>query len=205
MIEQILKYLPLLGLLGLIWGIIQFYQKRFYIKSDLKREEKRSYFREVDIIINDIKNEYWKFFATISQTTLLLEKKINYSNEIIDLEEKETKSTGLELDYAQELDTTTEILENIEKEGYNEEEHKIILKELLKSAKKGQKILTSSLKEKKKNLDELKANQSELKSFLENKNLKLSDKTKQTSKSLQGFILDLNKISSIGIDDKNIP
>jgi hypothetical protein len=209
MIEQILNYLPIIGVLGLFWGIIQFYQKRSYVKSDLKREIKRSSYKEVDLILNDIKNEYWLLFAMISQNSLSYRKKDNYFDQQLDLtefdlNEQNTKFSERELIYSQEIKTSIKILENIEIEGFDEDKHKSIVKEQIKLTKKRQKELKSSLKDSLQKLENIKTRHNELSKFLDIQDQKISDKIKETSESLQNFILILNKISLVGIDEKYI-
>ena len=113
MIEQIIKYIPILGLLGFIWGIFQFYQKRSYINQDLKNKEKQSSFKEIEFALNNIKNEYWKLYALLTQTVLSVNKRFELSNNQINLEEQNIKP-----DF-NNIEKTKTILDNIEQNGYD--------------------------------------------------------------------------------------
>jgi hypothetical protein len=117
------------------------------------------------------------------------------------LEEQKTKLTNSELDFSEEEKTTQTILENIEKDGYDEKKYKPILKKQLKILKKNSKKRQKELIAANNNLDRRKSEFNELKTYVNSKDLILSDKIKEISKSLQNFILKINTISLIGIDE----
>jgi hypothetical protein len=195
MIEQILKLLPILGLFGLIWGIVQFYQKRTYIKKDLKIKEKQISFKEIELILNNIKNEYWKLYALLTQTVLSINKRFEFSNNQINLEDQ---TTGI---YISDIEKTKTILDNIEKEGYDKKKQKLILKEQLEISKKRENELIIAHNNSVKKLDKLQTEFNDLKSFVNSKDILLSEKIKEISKSLQTYILNLNSVSLIGIKE----
>lgn len=198
MFEQILKYLPILGLFGFIWGIVQFYQKRSYINKDKKNNEKQSSFKEIEFILNNIKNEYWKLYVVLTQTVLSINKRFEFSNNQIDLENQNTKF------YYNEVEKAKTILENIEKEGYDEKKHEEILKEQLEIAKERQNELIQTRNNSEKKLNKLKSEFNELKTYVNNKDILLLNKIKEISQSLQIYILNINKVSLIGIDENNL-
>lgn len=192
---EILKYISPIAIIGLIWGIFQFYQKRYYSKSDLKKEKTLNAYKEIEIKIAEIKNEYWKLFALLSQITLGLSQKIKDSKSKLKTIEKnyDFEQSKLELEKSQDL------LDKTENEGFEKEKHIPLLKEQLKLAKTRRKETKNRLKKLERELDTSKNEFKELNEFLEHKDQILDEKVKNSGTKLQELIFELDQISLVGI------
>ncbi len=194
---EIIKYISPVALLALIWTIFQFYQKRFHYKSDLTNEKTIDTYRKVEVKLSEIKNEYWKLFAIVSQTTLEMGNMIEKSKKEKEVVSK-IKERITNLSFNKELEKLHLILEKIKKSDYDEEKKIAIIKKQFKVAKKEKKELEIHLVKVKKELEYNEKIAFELTKFINKRNETIYKKVKESSAVLQKLILEINSIPLVG-------
>lgn len=210
MIIEILKYLSPAIILTLGYNIFQLFQKRKFEMNNFKRQETITSYKEFHSTINSIKNEYWKLFTSIGQTTILLKKKINKVNDTKIENRDSIKKIQLELSKFhsksnKEIKLTRKLLEMIEREGFDKDEHEKTMDEHLQKAHEREDIGKNLTEKNQEILKQLNIQSTILKSPLELGDNSLFKSTKDISKRLQSLILDLNNIPLIASNIKNKP
>ncbi|WP_111710112.1 hypothetical protein [Lutibacter citreus] len=75
-IPELLKYISPLAIFGIIWSIVQFYQKRNTEKKELRRKEKIAVFNNLHSILNSLKNVFLEHQYFINRSYRILDKKV---------------------------------------------------------------------------------------------------------------------------------
>lgn len=80
---EIIKYLSPVAILGLIWAIIQFYQKRRDDRRESVRKEKLIVYNAIHSVLRDIEFELIQFMSSSKIPMFNVEKEIKSGKEII--------------------------------------------------------------------------------------------------------------------------
>lgn len=63
-LDDLMSYLPFLGIVAFIWGMINFYQKRTFEKKDIQRKERLVVYTELQSLIDDLKSRVLKLLTS---------------------------------------------------------------------------------------------------------------------------------------------
>lgn len=81
---ELIKYLSPVAILGLIWAIFQFYQKRRYERRDLRRKEKLAVYSILSSILRGIEFEIFQFMSSSRIPLIKAVSKSEPINELMD-------------------------------------------------------------------------------------------------------------------------
>lgn len=160
-------------------------------------------FKKIGLKIAEIKNEYWKLFAQLSQNRMEITGNLDvYNNEESKLKE-EIDDIEQTIKLIDEEDVEN-LLNKIENEGFNKEMHLPLIENHLKIFRKVKEETNPKIKRVEEKLEILNKEKNEIFNLKEEKDKILSKKLKDTATNLQLLILELNKISLVGISDNGL-
>jgi len=95
--SELIKYLSPVALLGLIWAIIQFYQKRRYERRDLYRKEKLAVYSMISSILRDIEFEIFQFMSSSRIPLIKIGSRAESISELINKIEHQNEKTDSDI------------------------------------------------------------------------------------------------------------
>jgi len=209
-LTEILKYLSPVALLGLIWAVFQFFQKRRFEKEDFAQKENIDSYKILHSKVNHIKIEYFKLITLLQQATMFERsklktyKELRLTNEVL-IEETQKKTRIAHLRIKTEIAKNKKISNQILQSSIKTEENKNKLIEIHEKSE----ILNKELLELGEQLNYASNKVDEYSAIFDLKNRygdeSFDDKIKSISENLQNKIFDLNNIPLLAVKSKEKP